>query len=50
MKKRKLRKELDAKALMVIGSLCPISVEGVIGGLRWGIGPERGEALSSNHI
>jgi hypothetical protein len=33
-------KKLDAKALMVIGSLCPISVEGVIRGLRWGIGPE----------
>jgi hypothetical protein len=26
--------ELDAKALMVIGSQCPISVEGVIRGLR----------------
>jgi hypothetical protein len=28
----------------------PISVEGVIRGLRWGIGPEEGEALSSHHI
>jgi hypothetical protein len=36
--------------LMVIGSLCPISVEGVIRRLRWGIGPEGGEALSSHHI
>jgi hypothetical protein len=43
-------KKLDAKALMVIGSLCPISVEGVIRGFRWGIGPEGGKALSSHHI
>jgi hypothetical protein len=43
------KKEIDAKALMVIGSLCPISVEGVIRGLRWGIGP-RAKALSSHHI
>jgi hypothetical protein len=32
--KRKKGREIDAKALMVIGSLCPISVEGVIKGLR----------------
>jgi hypothetical protein len=38
------------KVLMVIGSLCPISEEWVIRGLRWGIGPEGGEALSSHHI
>jgi hypothetical protein len=44
------RKKLDAKALMVIGSLCPISVEGVIRGLRWGIGPEGSKALSSHLI
>jgi hypothetical protein len=44
------RGELDSKALMVIGSLCPISVEGVIRGLRWGTGPEGSEALSSHHI
>jgi hypothetical protein len=31
---------------MVIGSLYPISVEG----LRWGIDPEGAEALSSHHI
>jgi hypothetical protein len=43
-------KELDAKALMVIGSLCPISVEGVIKGLRWGIGPKGAEAPSYHHI
>jgi hypothetical protein len=30
--------KLDAKALMVIGSLCLISVKG----LRWGIGPKEG--------
>jgi hypothetical protein len=42
--------QLDAKALMVIGSLCPISVERVIRGLRWGISPDFGEALSSHHI
>jgi hypothetical protein len=42
--------QLDAKALMVIASLCPISVEGVIRGLRWGIGPEGSKALSSHHI
>jgi hypothetical protein len=41
---------LDAKALVVIGSVCPISVEGVIRGLRWGIGPKGGKALSSHHI
>jgi hypothetical protein len=35
---------------MVISSLCLISVEGVIRGLRWGIGPEGGKALSSHHI
>jgi hypothetical protein len=35
---------------MVIGSLCPISVGGMIRGLRWGIGPKGGEALSSYHI
>jgi hypothetical protein len=29
---------------MVIGSICPISVEG----LRWGIGPKGGEALPSH--
>jgi hypothetical protein len=29
-KERKRKEELDAKALKVIGSLCPISVEGVI--------------------
>jgi hypothetical protein len=48
--KKGRNKELDAKALMVIGSLCPISVEGVIKGLRWGIGPEGGKAFSSHHI
>jgi hypothetical protein len=37
--------KLDAKALMVIGSLCPISVEGVIRRLRWGIGPKGAVAL-----
>jgi hypothetical protein len=50
---RRCEKEIDAKALMVIGSLCPISIEGVISlirGLRWGIGPEGGKALSSHHI
>jgi hypothetical protein len=35
---------------MVIGSICPISVEGVIRRLRWGIGLEGGKALSSHHI
>jgi hypothetical protein len=35
---------------MVISSLCPISVEGVIRELRWGIGPEGAEALSSHHL
>jgi hypothetical protein len=40
--------EIDAKALMVIGSLCPISVEGVIRALRWSIGPKGVEALSSH--
>jgi hypothetical protein len=35
---------------MLIGSQCPILVEGVIRGLRWGIGPEGGKALSSHHI
>jgi hypothetical protein len=35
---------------MVIGSLYPISVEGVIRGLRWGIGPKGAEAFSSHHI
>jgi hypothetical protein len=44
------RKKLDAKALMVIGSLCPISVEGVIRWLRWGIGLEGSKALSSHLI
>jgi hypothetical protein len=38
------------KALLVIGSLSPISVEGLIRGLRWGIGPEGAKALSSHHI
>jgi hypothetical protein len=38
------------KVLMVIGPLCPISVVGVIRGLRWGISPEGGKALSSHHI
>jgi hypothetical protein len=28
----------------------PITVEGVIRGLRWGIGPEGGKAFSSHHI
>ena len=36
-KREKGEEELDVKALMVIGSLCPISVEGVIRGLRWRI-------------
>jgi hypothetical protein len=43
MKKKKEKKtsnKLDAKALMVIGSLCSISVEGVIRGLRWGSSPK----------
>jgi hypothetical protein len=44
------KEELDAKALMVIGSLCPISVEGVIRELRQGIIPKGAEALSSHHI
>jgi hypothetical protein len=35
---------------MVIGFLCPISVEGVIRKFRWDIGPEGAEALSSQHI
>jgi hypothetical protein len=35
---------------MVIGSLGPISVEGVIRELRWGIATEGGKALSSHHI
>jgi hypothetical protein len=35
---------------MVIGSLCPISVERVIRGLRWGISPKGAEALSSHHL
>jgi hypothetical protein len=43
-------KKKEKKVLMVIGSLCPISVEGVIRGLRWGIGPKGSEALSSHHI
>jgi hypothetical protein len=38
--------EKDAKALMVISSLCPILVEGVMRGLRLGIGPKGAEALS----
>jgi hypothetical protein len=42
--------DVITKALMVIGSLCPISVEGVIRGLKWDIGPEGGEALSCHHI
>jgi hypothetical protein len=42
--------ELSAKALMVIGSLWPISIKGVIRGLKWDIGPFRGETLSSHHI
>jgi hypothetical protein len=46
--KKKMVK-LDAKALMVIGSLCPISVEGVIRRLRWGNCPKGAEALSSHH-
>jgi hypothetical protein len=36
--------------IMVIGFLCPISVEGVIRDLRWGIGPKGTEAFSSHHI
>jgi hypothetical protein len=38
-RRKEERKEgrIDAKALMVIGSLCPISVEGVIRELRWSI-------------
>jgi hypothetical protein len=42
--------EIDAKALMVIGSLCPISVLAVIIGLRWSIGPKEAKSLSSYHI
>jgi hypothetical protein len=42
--------KLKAKALMVIDSLCPISVEEVIRGLKWGIGPKGTEAFSSHHI
>jgi hypothetical protein len=42
--------KLDMKALMIIGSLCPISAEGVIRGLRWGIGPKGAEAFPSHHI
>jgi hypothetical protein len=41
---------IDAKAFMVIGSLCPISVQGVIRGLRWGIGCKGAEALISSHM
>jgi hypothetical protein len=40
----------EQKSVNGIGSLCPISVEGVIRVLRWGIGPEGGKALSSHHI
>jgi hypothetical protein len=35
---------------MVIGSPCPILVEGLIRGLRWGIGRKGAEAPSSLHI
>jgi hypothetical protein len=35
---------------MVISSLYLISVEEVIRGLRWGIGPKRAEALSTHLI
>jgi hypothetical protein len=35
---------------MVISSLCLITVEEVIRGLRWGIRPKGAEALSSHHI
>jgi hypothetical protein len=38
LRKTQRRNEKD-KVFMVIGSLCPISVEGVIRGLRWGISP-----------
>jgi hypothetical protein len=48
-KKNRERKK-ETKELMVIGSLCPISVEGLMRRLRWDIGPEGGEALSSHHI
>jgi hypothetical protein len=41
---------IDAKVLMFIGFLCPISVEGVIRGLKWGISPKGAETLSSHHI
>jgi hypothetical protein len=44
----KEKEGIDAKTLMVIGSLCPISVEGVMRGLRWGIGSKGSEALSSH--
>jgi hypothetical protein len=47
---QELERQLDTKALMVIGSLCPISVEGVIRGLKWGTGPKGAKALSSHHI
>jgi hypothetical protein len=46
--RQKFDSQLDAKALMVVGFLCPISVEGVIRGLRWGIGPKVAEAISSH--
>jgi hypothetical protein len=39
---------IDAKAFMVIGSLGPISVQGVIRGLRCGIGCKGAKALDVN--
>jgi hypothetical protein len=44
---RKKEKRTGVRAIVVISFLFPISVEGVIRRLRWGIGPKEAEALSS---
>ena len=47
---RNKQKTIDAKALVVIGTLIPHLTKGVKDRWGMGIGPEGGEDLSSRHI
>jgi hypothetical protein len=45
------RKEITVvRAIVVIGSLCPVSVKGYYEGQRWGRSPKGCKALSFHHI
>jgi hypothetical protein len=51
-KEERQKKERKNRCKNVNGYLfpMPISVEGVVRGLRWGIGPKGAKPLSSHHI